>query len=217
MNQCGKDDRVREDASAIFARVWRRERKHLYSICLRRAGGNRDDAEDALSRVALKALECFARHLSSISGECAAEIDRLNTAWLKRVAQTVSIDLHRERTSYRHVLDRFAVAGERVSSGAVEQPDEIGVRWELRERIDRVIDDLPPRLREPCRLRFVREMPYHDIAEQLALRNATVRKRIQQARPILQEQIKRYLEHADPWPAPDHIKINSRRASQGHR
>ena len=48
-----------------------------------------------------------------------------------------------------------------------------------------MIDALPVRLREVCILRFTHELSYKEIATRLALTQANVRKRIQQARTML--------------------------------
>jgi DNA-directed RNA polymerase specialized sigma24 family protein len=60
--------------------------------------------------------------------------------------------------------------------------------------LQRVLTHLPMRLREPAILRFCHELPHREIAAQLGLTPETVRKRIQQARALMQEQLRAYLD-----------------------
>lgn len=52
---------------------------------------------------------------------------------------------------------------------------------------------MPLRLRDPFILRYYHDLSYQDIAQQLALSTANVRKRIQQARETLQKHLNKYL------------------------
>lgn len=56
---------------------------------------------------------------------------------------------------------------------------------------------LPDRLRHPLILHCCQEKSYSDIAKQLALSEENIRKRIQEARKILQKQLKKYLAGED--------------------
>ena len=60
-----------------------------------------------------------------------------------------------------------------------------------------VIENLPPRLRAVSRLNLLYGMPSRDIAVQLNLGPDNVRKRLQQARAILQKQLTAYLDGKD--------------------
>jgi RNA polymerase sigma factor (sigma-70 family) len=84
---------------------------------------------------------------------------------------------------------------------------------ELGARIQRALDDLPPRLREPCRRRFLDDAPYELIAEELGLTNETVRKRIQDARDILYERLGPYLRGGGAT-RPEPGRAAARRAAQ---
>ena len=60
-------------------------------------------------------------------------------------------------------------------------------------QLQHAIAHLPPRLREPFVLRVVEGVPCREIAQQLALTPANVRKRVQHARTLLRAELYAYL------------------------
>jgi RNA polymerase sigma factor (sigma-70 family) len=173
------------DGHAAFLVAWVRHRRRLYTLCLRWVGGSREDAEDVLSQVALREIE----------------EDRANSVvsnypgWLTRLAWNLCMDLHRERASRHRTLEGFALQ-RRIDGASMEMeghPEAAHLHRELGVCIQRAIDGLEPRLCEPCRRRFVDEMPYERIAEELGLTNETARKRIQEARGVLHARLGAYL------------------------
>src|SRR5262249_44166486 len=71
--------------------------------------------------------------------------------------------------------------------------EEALLRRELSARVRRAVGGLPVQLREPVLLRFFREMPHRDIAEELKLSSDNVRKRLQYARDILGRRLERHV------------------------
>lgn len=170
-------------AAVALAGVWTDHRRRLYVLCLRWMSGSREDAEDALGRAFIRALEDHGRG----DGEVANY-----PAWLTRLAQNACMDLHRERAARRRAAERYA-AQLRLDAQSAESPEAARLHRELGDELRRAIAVLPPRLAEPTRRRFVDDMPYEHIAEELSVTNETVRKRIQEARSILSRRLGRYL------------------------
>jgi RNA polymerase sigma-70 factor (ECF subfamily) len=56
---------------------------------------------------------------------------------------------------------------------------------ELRGRLDQYIEELPPKMREVFELSRKQEMPYHEIAAQLAISEQTVKNQVSSALKIL--------------------------------
>lgn len=161
------------DVRAELLHVFREVQPKLYASCLRWLGGRRADAEDALSRVSIRALEDITSAETVISSY---------PGWLMRLAFNTCMDMHREMRRRRRATERMAVE---VHWEPVEQPEEALSHRQLRERLAEAIRRLPPRLGEPCRRRLLEDEPYEVIAEALGLTKETVRKRIQEARVIL--------------------------------
>ena len=179
--------RLAEGDRNAFWKIWEGHQKFLYGVCFRQMGGNREDAEDALSQAMMKAWE----KLPAYAGEIANI-----KAWLTRLIQNLCLDVHRERERRaRGVqnLEEITAANEAIARRSFESPEKAFLRREMYAHISHAIEELPPRLREPVILRFLQDMPYRNIAEHLTLSPDNVRKCIQQARPILQGRLTGYL------------------------
>ncbi len=174
-----------------FWQLWLRYQDYLYHRCRTWMGGNYADAEEAFSQAMLKAWHKLPEYADKITNP---------KAWLTRMTHNLCVDMHRQR-------NRSAIGIESIEEMAVEEFDPVAssfdspesevLRCEQGRYIRRAINSLPPRLREPCILRFYQEMSYSDIARKLALSLDNVYKRIQQARKILQKQLNKYFSGLD--------------------
>jgi RNA polymerase sigma factor (sigma-70 family) len=175
-----------------FWTLWERYRQDLlYPCCLRWMGGNHADAEDALSSASLKAWRGLAAGAHEIANV---------KAWLLRLLYNLCMDMrksHDRRSAIQH-LDTGASAGAEEALVPVQESAEtVALRREMELCIHRAIENLPPRLRAASRLNLLYGMPSRDIAVQLNLGPDNVRKRLQQARAILQKQLTVYLNGKD--------------------
>ena len=174
-------DSLAEGNSRAFWDLWGLYKTHLYQICLSRMVGVREDAEDALSRLMLRALDKLP-HIGQ-------EIKNIG-AWLSRLTVNLCADMHRERRRRARRLEQIddvlPSLGDSSPAGA-DSPEDVFLNREAYACMCEAVNDLPNRLREPFALRFFQEMPYVEIAQRLTLSNETVRKRIQQARDILKQ------------------------------
>jgi RNA polymerase sigma-70 factor (ECF subfamily) len=172
------------DTDAFWS-LWDLHNGHLYHLCLWQMAGVHEDAEEALSRAMLRALNKLPRNSHQI---------RNFKAWLSKLTFNLCVDLHRERTRQTRRLESiedvwFGASDELVA--ATNSPEEAFLSQEVFTCLCEAVNDLPSRLREPFVLRFFQEMAYQDIAENLILSTENVRKRIQQARHILRERLSR--------------------------
>ena len=180
--------RVAEGNTVAFWMLWDLHKRNLYHLCLWQMGGVRADAEDALSRAMLKALEKLPNN--------ACKIENFK-AWLNRLTLNLCVDMHRERGRQVRRLESIenSLRGENDRVGTdTDSPERGLVNREVFAYVCGAVDSLPPRLREPFVLRFFQEMDYREIAEYLILSTDNVRKRIQQARDILREELNRFLQ-----------------------
>lgn len=179
---------VAEGNTVAFWVLWDLHKGHLYHLCLWQMGGVREDAEDALSRAMLKALEKLPNN--------ACEIENFK-AWMRRLTLNLCVDMHRERSRQVRRLESIENslpgASDRVVADTAS-PEKGLVNREVFAHVCSAVESLPPRLREPFVLRFFQEMDYREIAECLILSTDNVRKRIQQARDILRAELNRFLQ-----------------------
>jgi RNA polymerase sigma-70 factor (ECF subfamily) len=144
-------------------------------------GGNHAEAEDALGQVMLKAQQQMVVSASQIATP---------RAWLTRLAHNLCIDIQRDlarRTSASRQLEIWAEAGGELGSKREEDSDLPLLTAESEAENRRRVDRLPPELRESFVLRFYHELSCEEIATQLGLSAANVRKRLQLARAFLRQ------------------------------
>lgn len=178
--------RREQDKYRAFWQLWEQNQGYLYKRCLQWMGGNAEDAEEALSCASLKAWE----KLSSSAGIIANP-----KAWLTRLTHNVCMDMHRERSRGIRSLEDIeetALVDRQLIAAGMESPESVILRREVKMYLHRAIDTLPAKLSEPFIMRCYQDMPYRDIAKRLNLSNANVRKRVQQAREILQKRLQKY-------------------------
>jgi RNA polymerase sigma-70 factor (ECF subfamily) len=106
------------------------------------------DAEDALSRVMLKAWDRLPRY--------GATIINLK-AWLTRMAYNLCVEIHRESKRRAKILDSInemtVVYGEPAAHSFM-CPEGTLLRNEMYRFVMQVVDGMPASLREPLILRF---------------------------------------------------------------
>jgi RNA polymerase sigma factor (sigma-70 family) len=191
--QAGWDDieqkclqRLTQGDLTAFWELWRQyQEKLLFRYSLNRMHGHYEDAEDALSAASIKAykgLRGSPEDITNVKG------------WLLRLLHNHCIDVCRARERYQRMIqmvEDIDIGYDRAITrqGSVE---DIVSRYQITDYIMQAIDDLPSRLREASRLRFVHDMSCRDIAMQLNLSPENVRKRLQQARALLQPALAKY-------------------------
>lgn len=157
----------------------------LFRYSLSRMHGHYEDAEDALSAASIKAykgLRASPEEITNVKG------------WLLRLLHNHCIDVCRARERYHRVIQMVEDIDLGCDRAVNKQgsAEDIVSRCQITGCILQAIDDLPARLREASRLRFVHDMPCREIAQQLNLTPENVRKRLQQARALLQPVLTKY-------------------------
>lgn len=179
----------------IFWQLWERHRKYLLGVCIKQMGGGREEAEEALSKAMLRALERLPPH--------ACEIKNLKY-WLARLTHNVCIDIHRERQRREakvEQLDGIIAGAVGARACTVESPEQAVLRREKFFYLDCVIAALPSHLRNPFLLRFRWLMSYRAIAQHLEITVENARKCVQQARARLRKGLTDYLEGTTGGPS----------------
>ena len=155
------------DADASWT-LWQRHSNELYALCLAEMRRNHADAEDALARSMLKAVANLPRFASRIVSA---------RGWLRRLTLNVCRDIQREQARLR-IAEHALPASEAATDGDAAQEGEACEPLAL-------IEQLPERLREVFALRMLEQLRYREIAARLQLTPAAARKRVQQARGLV--------------------------------
>ncbi|WP_199328459.1 RNA polymerase sigma factor [Anabaena azotica] len=185
-NQSLSENNCRE-----FWQIWESSQDYFYKCCLNWMGGNSHDAEDALNQAMLKAWHGWTKSATKIT---------YPKAWLARIIYNYCMDVHRKRQREApeiENIDDIKIADNPAFTCGKEIPENNILALEMRVYLRHRIESLPERLRYPFILHCCQEKSYPDIAKQLAISEANVRRRIQEARKILQKQLQKYLAGED--------------------
>jgi len=187
------------DDSTLARRVAEADH-HAFEILMRRYNGRlfrvarailKDDgeAEDALQDAYLHAY----KHISGFRGDA-----QLST-WLTRIVVNESLMRlrRRKRDSVVEPFERRQDAPEvQVADERAESPAGATLRAEVRQLLERRIDELPVAFRTVFVMRDVNDLSVQETAECLGIPEATVRTRLFRARALLRESLARDVDAA---------------------
>jgi len=178
--------RVSDYPNAFFL-LWPSYRHDLHRACLAWMG-NQQDAEDALSEIALKAWKRLPTHAQNITNL---------KGWLIRLSYNHCMDRQRQRQRESNHRVDLQTMYDPTSTEIIAHsplPQEMVLNGERSDYLHRAITLLPERLREVVILRFWQDKSYQQIADHVAVSPSAVGKRLQEARSLLSRQITGYLE-----------------------
>jgi RNA polymerase sigma-70 factor (ECF subfamily) len=174
-----------------FWQLWDLHQGYLYNCCLKWLNGNYHDTEDVVNQVMLKAWTQWTQSINDIEDP---------KSWLSQITYNYCIDVYRKRQ--REVakvdnIDDIQFADHPILTSNLQPPECWLLNLEMAAYFKYKIASLPDRLRHPFILRCCQNKSYPDIAKQLTISEENVRKRIQKARKILKQQLKKYFAGED--------------------
>ncbi|ETX03200.1 MAG: hypothetical protein ETSY1_00850 [Candidatus Entotheonella factor] len=171
---------IQGDEGAFWV-IWLKYREEfLNNYCVRWLNGNWEESEDVLSAASIKAFQVLPHHASKIIHV---------KSWLLRLIYNQCMDIHRIHKKRKILSNDIKTmrTSQEVIPLNISSPEDKLIQQEMHERVKDGIAQLPPKLQEISSLRFLLGLPSCTIADQLYLSPENVRKRIQQARNLLQE------------------------------
>lgn len=168
--------------SGAFAALMRRYNRKLYRAA-RGVTGDDAEAEDVVQEAWTRAYA----HLSSYRNESSL------ATWLVRIALNEALGRKR-RAKPTVELDE---AMENQTSSVISfpsctpDPESILSRMQVRLRLERAIDTLPPDFRAVFVLRVIEDMSGTEVAQQLAIPEATAKTRLHRARTMLRKELEK--------------------------
>jgi RNA polymerase sigma-70 factor (ECF subfamily) len=183
--------RVAAGDGAAFELLMRRHNRRLYRIA-RSVLRDAADAEDALQEAYLAAY----RAIGSFRGESSL------ATWLSRLVMNCCLSRRRREQRRDNIVSIVAQDDDEIASADdftlhAETPDRLLVRAELRELLERKVDELPEAFRTVFMMRCVEELSVEETANLLAIPEATVRSRHFRARSLLRESLAREIDVAE--------------------
>lgn len=164
-----------------FWRSWLAQRVYFRRMCIRWLRGNRQDADDVLSRGSLRALEFLRGHPGGVEKF---------RPWVLRILRNLCHDARLAASRCVEPAEGHDGESEEVACGGV-LPDQVIYREQLRAAITGAVDGLPERLSTAFCLRYVDDLEYTELCCVLDITPENARKRVQQARARLRERLAR--------------------------
>ena len=162
-------EQARRGDQAAFSRLVEAYQRPVYNLCYRMLG-NAPEAEDA-------AQETFVRMYTKLH---TYQPDRKLSSWVLSIASHYCIDRLRRRRGQWLSLDEEPVAATLPSQN--RGPEELALRAESRDEVQRLVDMLPAAYRVPLILRYWHDLSYAEIAEVMGLTVQAVKSRLHRAR-----------------------------------
>ena len=162
-------EQARRGDQAAFSRLVEAYQRPVYNLCYRMLS-NAPEAEDA-------AQETFVRMYTKLH---TYQPDRKLSSWVLSIASHYCIDRLRRRRGQWLSLDEEPVAATLPSQN--RGPDELAMRAESRDEVQRLVDMLPAAYRVPLILRYWHDLSYAEIAEVMGLTVQAVKSRLHRAR-----------------------------------
>jgi len=172
----------------VFSQKWHEYQDHLYCCCLKWVDGNHAHAEEALSRAAIKAWNKVKEEKYIVTNF---------KAWLTKLTRNLCMDIHRENNRRIKRVESIEAISEAqgYQLASIEgSPIHAATQDELDFLVKNAIEKLPPRLGEVFIPYYYQDQSYREIAEEIGISYANVRKRISQARMILKQELRGYVK-----------------------
>ncbi|MFA7115738.1 MAG: sigma-70 family RNA polymerase sigma factor [Bacteroidales bacterium] len=123
-------------------------------------------------------------------------LDRFNpkfkfSTWLFSIARNTAIDQYRKKINASSLFIGENAQGMDFIEDPVGSPEDNLIGEQLMSHIMDQIEELGDNYRDIAKLRFIQDLAYEEIAQELNLSLSTVKTRIHRARKILLENIKR--------------------------
>jgi RNA polymerase sigma-70 factor (ECF subfamily) len=162
---------AQEGDAQAFSRLVDMYAKPVHNLCYRMLG-NREDAEDAAQEAFLRAFKAIKRY----------DPKRKFASWLLSIAANYCIDQHRRgRLQTISIEDSpEASLGDRAAGPATTL-----VQRETRDELQNLLAGMDARDRAAIILYYWHELPYDEIAEQLAMSESALKSRLHRARKTL--------------------------------
>jgi RNA polymerase sigma-70 factor (ECF subfamily) len=161
---------ARRGDHAAFASLVQAYQTPVYNLAYRMLG-SRNEAEDAAQEVFIRAYTRLHTYDPS----------RRFSSWLLAITSHYCIDVLRKRRIQTLPLDELPPLVE-LSMPRAMQPEQVVVRQQDDNAVQKLVDVLPRAYRTPVILRYWYDMSYREIAETMGLNEGTVKTRLYRAR-----------------------------------
>jgi RNA polymerase sigma-70 factor, ECF subfamily len=171
---------VCKESPERYAEIIERYQGKLFAY-LYRLVGNRDEAEDLLQDVFIKAY----RNLQSY------DLERKFSSWIYRIAHNEAVNYIKRKSLKRFISweDISSTKDKLESSNTEDGAEDAWIRKETNDEVDQAINRLPIKYKQVLLLRYFSEKSYEEISEILVKPVNTVGTLINRAKKKLSEEM----------------------------
>ncbi|HEX3913993.1 MAG TPA: RNA polymerase sigma factor [Steroidobacteraceae bacterium] len=177
--------------AVAFEGLMRQYNRRLYRLA-RATLRDRTEAEDALQDAYIRAY----RSMGSFRGEASL------CTWLSRLVLNECFARMRRNVRRENVVPMVSASRDVESTHMIvdesDSPDNALGRGQIRELLERKVDQLPENYRTVFVMRSVEELTVDETAETIGIPEETVRSRHFRAKNLLRESLARELDLAEP-------------------
>jgi len=175
-------DLVREKKPERYAEIIERYQGKLFAY-LYRLVGNREEAEDLLQDVFIKAYKNLRSYDSS----------RKFSSWVYRIAHNEAVNYIKRKSLKRFISwEDISSTKDKLESSSMEDgADDAWIRKEAINDVDQAINSLPIKYKQVLLLRYFSDKSYEEISEILGKPVNTVGTLINRAKKKLSEEMER--------------------------
>jgi RNA polymerase sigma-70 factor, ECF subfamily len=167
-----------ERADDLLERLVREHSRLVYQVAYAVLRSHQD-AEDVAQETFVRML----RHSSELASIAQPK------AWLARIAWRIAVDRRRRRGRAQEIPLEGPEKPLAEPASTIAGADEVFESARVEARLERWIDALPEKLRNPLILSVMDEMTPREIASMLGINEAAVRSRVFRARQVLRERL----------------------------
>ena len=142
---------------------------------------NQWQAEDAVSEAFVKII----RHRDEFADPESDE----TKLYIIRLIQNTAIDIYRRNKRDSEHLQMLDGQGESVPAKTGADPDMVVMEMYDKQRVEELLEELPPKLSKVMFLRCVKELSVRETAAVLQIKETAVRKRYERGRKLLKAQL----------------------------
>jgi len=152
-----------------FYLLFEKKREMIFSLAFKYTR-NKQDAEDILQETFIKAFNNLKKFQ--------AERDPHFSSWLYRIGVNCSIDFLRDKKRIKKSLSDWELMDSTTSDSSRGDPEKNASREDLKRKIERLVDDMPPRQKMAFILKHFQQFKIREIAEYMECSEGSVKKQL---------------------------------------
>lgn len=176
-NPCIKNLKSISKEEDDFWCLWILNRDHMQRKCIHWMQGNIHDAEDAMTRAAIKGIQKYPVYAQEIKNPI---------AWLVRLTRNVCMDIWRENSRYNNTMVGGLLDDQQDGvESSIDTPEALISCDQIEEKMDLAMKRISKKIQKTYQLRIINGWCYSDIAKIENITEDNARKRVQKAKAEL--------------------------------